>query len=197
MKPHWYEIELTKLEKKGVAGTMRFGKFLGYPLCCTEYFIKSHIRWRRIAKELQNKKIKITYTHFSKYLFSERKNQPWDKHFGFIPCPKCSKKIYELGTSTLSLIKNRKCTVPLSDACTANTTQERDTMQEDYIRYREAEKRGLTMEEDYSRYLEAERMWELKTRKRRIFLERQLKKSIEAERVSKLNAPSVLKVSTK
>ena len=66
--------------------------------------------------------------------------------------------------------------MPLSDACTANTTQERYTMQEDYIRYREAEKRGLTMEEDYSRYLEAERIWELKTRKRRMFIEKQSKK---------------------
>ncbi len=187
------------MEKRDVASDMRIGKFLGYPLCCTEYYIKSHIRWRRIAKELYKKDrppLSEMVKNFSKHLFIERKDQPWDTYnlidggLGFIPCPKCSKKIYELGISTLSLIKNRKCSVPFSD--TVRTTPERYIMQEDYIRYKEAEKD--TMQEDYSRYLEAERIWELKTRKRRMFLERQLKKSIEAERVSNLNTQSVIKV---
>jgi hypothetical protein len=58
--------------------------------------------------------------NFLKHLFIERKDQSWDTYnligggLGFIPCPKCSKKIYELGISTLSLIKNRKCSVPFS-----------------------------------------------------------------------------------
>ena len=117
MEQQWYEIKPTKLELKKFASDLKMGKFFGYPLCCTEYFIKSHIRWRRIANELYKKDkppLSEMVKNFLKHLFSERKGQSWINidDSGFIPCPKCSQDIYELGDSIESLIKNRICTVP-------------------------------------------------------------------------------------
>ena len=117
----WFDIAPTETELKKHKIDIDNGNYFGFPPCCIDYFIKSHIRWARISKKFKknNAKWEEMVKHHSNYLFSERKNEPWEhihRSSGFIPCPKCSKKLYISGECISTLIHNRKCSVSFKNS---------------------------------------------------------------------------------
>ena len=116
METEWNNIIPTELEMRKHQCDLDNGKYFGFPSCCIYYFIISQIRWERIVKKLKkdNKNMKEIVKSHRKYLFSERKNKLWEhihRSSGFIPCPKCSKKLYISGECISTLIHNRKCPI--------------------------------------------------------------------------------------
>ena len=116
----WNNIIPTELEMEKYQYVLDNGRYFGYPSCCIYYFIMSQIRWERIVEKLKkdNKNIKEIVKSHRKYLFSERKNKPWEhihRSSGFMPCPECSQKLYNSGDCISSLIRNRECSISFND----------------------------------------------------------------------------------
>jgi hypothetical protein len=83
----WKFYKMTRKQHKEY--TRRVGKYLGYPKCCIEDFVKRGDKgWKAATKE-QKKVINR-------------------KRTGFIPCHQCAIRVIMKETTILGLLKNRK-----------------------------------------------------------------------------------------
>jgi hypothetical protein len=70
------------------------GIYYGYPLCCIKNFCERGYKLTKDQREIS------------------------DNHFGFVPCPKCAKKILQKELDIIDLIKDRICEKPFpEDEC--------------------------------------------------------------------------------